>query len=97
VARLVSSVPPGSHLVISHGATDIQAEKMAELSARLDAVMPAGQRPAFRDRAAVSRFFDGLELAEPGLVPATEWRPDPGTTPDPDMPIALWVGVGRKP
>ena len=25
----------------------------------------------------IARFFDGLELVEPGVVPFTHWRPDP--------------------
>jgi len=96
VARLVAAVPPGSYLVISHGASDIEPETMAELSARLNAAMPQGQSPAFRDHAAVARFFDGLELVEPGLVPITEWHPGDETHVDPDVPVAEWGGVGRK-
>ena len=30
-----------------------------------------------RSRAQVARFFDGLELAEPGLVRITQWRSGP--------------------
>jgi S-adenosyl methyltransferase len=30
----------------------------------------------FRDRAAITRFFDGFELVDPGLVRLTEWRAD---------------------
>ena len=26
----------------------------------------------------IIRFFDGLELADPGIVPIHQWRPDPG-------------------
>lgn len=97
VARLVAAVPPGSYLVISHGATDIDPETMAELSQKLSASMPAGQRPAFRDRAGVARFFHGLDLVAPGLVPATEWRAGAGTAANPGIPVALWGAVGRKP
>jgi S-adenosyl methyltransferase len=28
-----------------------------------------------RDRVQVARFFNGLELVEPGLVRVPEWRP----------------------
>jgi hypothetical protein len=28
-----------------------------------------------RDRAQVARFFDGLELLDPGVVTVPEWRP----------------------
>ena len=97
VARLMGPLPPGSFLVISHGATDIEPEMMAAMAARLDKMMPPGQRPAFRDRAAVARFFDGQDLIEPGVVPITRWRPAPGTVVDPGVPIPMWGAVGRKP
>jgi hypothetical protein len=96
VARLMAQAPAGSYLVISHGATDIAAEMMAVMSARLSAVMPCGQKPAFRDRAGVARFFTGFELAEPGLVPITEWRSDGETDVDPGVPVPMWGAVGRK-
>jgi len=97
VARLMAPLPVGSYLVVSQGATDIDPEMMAELSARLDKLMPPGQKPAFRDRAHVSRFFDGLDLIDPGLVPIVRWRPDPGTGTDPGNPVPMWGAVGRKP
>jgi S-adenosyl methyltransferase len=42
----------------------------------------------------VLRFFDGLDLLEPGLVSMTQWRP--GTELNP-APLPMWAGVGRKP
>jgi hypothetical protein len=93
VARLMEPMPPGSFLVISHGATDIEPEMMAALAARLDRLMPPGQRPAFRDRTGVARFFDGLDLIDPGLVQITRWRSVPG----PGISAPSWGGVGRKP
>ncbi|MEV6590040.1 SAM-dependent methyltransferase [Streptomyces acidicola] len=41
-------------------------------------------------------FFDGLDLLAPGVVPITDWRPDPGTAPAQGEVIALG-GVARKP
>jgi hypothetical protein len=41
-----------------------------------------------------TRFFDGLELVEPGVVPAPEWRPD--SPEEPRAPTMAWAGVGRK-
>jgi hypothetical protein len=48
-----------------------------------------------RDRAGITRFFDGLELVEPGVVQADLWR----TAADPSAPskVAVYCGVGRKP
>jgi len=47
-----------------------------------------------RDRAAVTRFFDGLELLEPGVVQPQQWRPEPAV-PGQDQ-VTAWCGVARK-
>ena len=43
----------------------------------------------------VDRFFDGLELLEPGVVPVNYWRPGPGG-PDPARKLQAYAAVGRK-
>jgi hypothetical protein len=43
----------------------------------------------------VLRFFDGLQVADPGVVPIHQWRPDPGTVNPPEVPAL--GGVGKKP
>jgi hypothetical protein len=95
VARTMEALPPGSFLAISHGASDINTAVMADVAGRLKTLMPPGQKPAFRDRAEVSRFFSGLDLLEPGVVPVPEWRPDAGTAVASNIP--MWGGVARKP
>jgi trans-aconitate methyltransferase len=92
VATLLDAVSPGSYLAISHPASDIEAEKMAQMAERLNRMM--AEKVSFRDRAGVARFFDGLELVEPGLVRAQLWRPDSELTAA--SPAALWGGVARK-
>ena len=47
-----------------------------------------------RDRAAVARFFEGLELVEPGLVQVSQWRPLNES--EAAGPSAIWAGVARK-
>ena len=44
----------------------------------------------------VAGFFDGLELAEPGVVTTPRWRPDSGTMDDQPQ-LAVLCGVARKP
>jgi hypothetical protein len=41
------------------------------------------------------RFFDGLELAEPGVIQANRWRPDPED--DTGVTLSNWCGAARKP
>jgi hypothetical protein len=92
VSRLMAALPPGSHLVISHAASDINADELAESIRRYNQRSPNQSTP--RNRAGVTRFFDGLELAAPGVVPIPGWRP---SEPVPSGSVALWGGVGRKP
>jgi SAM-dependent methyltransferase len=92
IKQLIDAVPPGSYLVISHPANDINSPGVGRLASRLNELMPMKLR--FRARAEVARFFDGLELVEPGVVRAPEWRPDSDA--DLDNPAAVWAGVARK-
>jgi SAM-dependent methyltransferase len=92
IRQLMDAVPPGSYLVISHPANDINSPGVGRLASRLNELMPMKLR--FRSRAEVARFFDGLELVEPGLVRAPEWRPDSDR--DLENPAAVWAGVARR-
>jgi hypothetical protein len=91
VATLMDAVGAGSYLVISHPASDIHAEAMAEGSAMMNQSL-AGSI-TFRARAEVATFFDGLELVEPGLVSTTQWQPGYGLD---VKPLPGWAGVARK-
>ncbi len=93
VTALRDAVPPGSYLALSHPALDIEAESMAKMAEVINRAVAA--KVTFRDRAGVARFFDGLELVEPGLVPVPQWRPD--TLAEATSPSAVWGGVARKP
>ena len=86
-------MPPGSYLVLSHPANDIDADKMIEMAKRLNQLM--SQRVDLRNHAEVTRFFDGLELVHPGVVRIPEWRPD--APEDTATPATMWGGVARKP
>ncbi|MFB7273907.1 SAM-dependent methyltransferase [Streptomyces sp. NPDC056244] len=95
VRRLLGALPSGSHLVISHPASDITAAEVAE-SMRVyneRAAAHAAATPRTHDQ--VARFFDGTELLAPGVVSLPRWRPGPDDAPAADIP--MWSGVGRKP
>jgi hypothetical protein len=92
VARLVGALPAGSYLALSHPASDIAAEAMAEMGRRLNRLM--AEKVTFRGCDEVARFFAGLELVEPGLVPVPKWRP--GSDAEAASPAALWGGIGHK-
>jgi O-methyltransferase involved in polyketide biosynthesis len=94
VARLIAAIPAGSYLVISHAASDIAAEEMAEMIRRMNEHLAEGNHVG-RPRELVGQFFAGLELLEPGVVKVTQWRPD--SEAEAAGPTSLWGGVGRKP
>jgi len=93
VARLVKALPAGSYLVLAHPASDIRAAKMAEMTRRVNERM-RGPKATMRDRPAITRFFDGLDLLEPGVVQPQQWRPEPGAL-SPSQ-VTAWCGVARK-
>jgi hypothetical protein len=92
VATLLGALPPGSYLALSHPAKDIDAASMAKMADSLNQMM--AEKVTFRDRPAVARFFDGLDLVEPGMVQASRWRP--ASELEAASPAALWAGVARK-
>ena len=91
--RLMAACVPGSYVALSHAASDIDAAQVAEMIRRLNE--STAEKTTLRDRAGVTRLFDGLELVEPGVIRAAEWRPD--TDLEAASPAALWGGVARKP
>ena len=87
VARVMAAVPSGSYLVLADG-TDNEAANEA-----LDDYKDTGAVPYVnRSTEQLGRLFEGLEMLEPGLVPITQWRPDPDA-----KPVDGYGGIGRKP
>src|SRR6202042_2146210 len=74
VSQFMDAVPPGSYLLLSHVASDIEPEKMAEMGKRLNRLL--AQKGYYRSQAEVADFFAGLDLIEPGVVPVQHWRQD---------------------
>jgi hypothetical protein len=93
VSQLMDACVPGSFVVISHVGGDIDAEQQTEMVRRLNESV--AEKATMRDRGGVTRLFDGLELAEPGVVRVADWRP--GSDLEAASPTGLWGGVARKP
>jgi hypothetical protein len=94
VARLMDAVPPGSFLVICHAPSDIHPDQVAEMTRRYNASGAAQMRPRSRDE--VARFFAGLEVIDPGVVPLAEWLRPGQADAGGSSAIAGYAGVGRK-
>jgi hypothetical protein len=94
VATLMDALPSGSYLAISHSGSDLLSQednaKFAELTRQM-----SHQQYTLRSQAEVARFFDGLDLVQPGLVEAKDWRPSPRD--EVTDVVTLWAGVARKP
>ncbi len=92
VERLVGAVPSGSYLAMNDG-TDT-SEEVVE-AAR---IWNQSANPTYHLRSPdrIARFFDGLELVEPGVVSPPRWRPDPSPAGLP-AEIDSACGVARKP
>jgi hypothetical protein len=94
VARLVQALAPGSYLALSHLAKDVEDQALTETFGRLNEQMR--ESVILRTRDEVARFFDGLDLVDPGVVQLPLWRPDPGTEDTlPARPLPMWCAVGR--
>src|SRR5215469_11533914 len=92
VRQLMDRCVSGSYLVISHPASDIDTQQSAAVVRQVNTSM--AEKMTTRDRASVTRLFDGYELVEPGVVRAPLWRPDSEF--EAATPASLWAGVARK-
>jgi hypothetical protein len=94
VRRLLEGLPSGSHLVLSH---TITSPAMPDVDAAVSYWNQHGT-PWITQRTpeAIARFFDGLDLLEPGVVSCSRWRPE-ATDGDEPAEVAMFGGVGRKP
>jgi S-adenosyl methyltransferase len=91
VDRLMAAVPSGSYLVINDG-TDTNERGVEGARIRSD----AGDPYCLRSPDLIGRFFDGLQLLEPGVVSTPRWRPEPSSTGVP-AELGVFCGVARKP
>jgi S-adenosyl methyltransferase len=94
VARLMDAVPSGSYLVIAHAARDIQTGAIAEMTRRYNELSPVSVTPRTSEQ--VARFFDGLDVIEPGVVPIRQWWAPEADTGG-EGGLAGYCGIGRKP
>jgi len=93
VQQLKQVMVPGSYLVVSHGTGDFDVERS---NAAVAGYNQASAPFVLRSRQEITRFFDGLELIEPGVVQIPWWQPD-GEVSDDSEQIWLYGGIGYKP
>jgi S-adenosyl methyltransferase len=105
VAHLLEALPSGSALCLSHVTEDVDPQGVGRL---VEVYTANGVATQARSRDEVARFFDGLNLLEPGITMAHKWRPEvrvprprngeelPSEAPS-DAEVSLWAGVALKP
>lgn len=89
LARYRARLAAGSAHVLSHATADHDPDIAARAAGTYrDTASPI--TPRTRDE--VAGMLDGLDLATPGLVDATAWRPDRSTTSE---HVGYWAAVGH--
>jgi len=95
VRTLVDALPSGSYVVASHGTAEYAPLEAAGVGR---AYQRGGVPLALRDSGEFAGLvFTGLSLVPPGVVPISEWRPEPGAVPPPRADVGVNRGVARKP
>jgi hypothetical protein len=96
VDRLRDAVPSGSYLALTHATLELGEQSTANAEAQAMWNEKAAVPITPRTRPQIMRFFEGMQVLEPGLVSMTRWRPD--DRPDqPTTEVAGYCGLGRKP
>ncbi|TDC91959.1 SAM-dependent methyltransferase [Actinomadura sp. 7K507] len=90
IGVLGGALPHGSCVAICQltGQTGEGLAALGSLGARRIPGLPHARTPA-----GVRALFAGLELVGPGVVSASQWRPEP--SPWQPGPVDLWCGLGR--
>ncbi|GGX90702.1 SAM-dependent methyltransferase [Streptomyces anandii] len=93
--RYVDALAPGSHLVLSQVTPDLNPEAVEKAAA----LFRRGGTPFFpRPLAEFARFFEGLRLLGPGIIPVTGWRPEPvDVAAQEEGIVPVYAGVAVKP
>lgn len=94
VDRLVGPLPPGSALALSTTTADSAPE---EVNAGVAAYNARGIPTKARTKADVERFFEGLDLVEPGVTLVNHWHPDDAARAVDDAHVHIYGGVATKP
>lgn len=91
--RYVDALPSGSYLVFEDG-TNVVIPDAAQEAEQL---VEKGRAYEYRLRTPeqIARFFEGLEVLEPGVVSVSRWRPTDGPWGVPDE-VDAFGGVGFK-
>ncbi|HEX3648199.1 MAG TPA: SAM-dependent methyltransferase [Pseudonocardiaceae bacterium] len=94
LAEFGGALVSGSYFTMTHG---VQVKEWVDDAADVQRLYQRAPSAAHsRTREQILDLFAGLDVVEPGLVPANDWHPDPETSGDTPLGGLLAI-VGRKP
>ncbi|WP_030247328.1 SAM-dependent methyltransferase [Streptomyces sp. NRRL S-455] len=95
VAELGEALAPGSLLVLTHASYEGIPLPPERAGGAVNVYEDIRNPLIMRSREEITRFFEGYDMVEPGLVAMPRWRPD--TAPEDEDPYAFsgFAGVGR--
>ncbi|MFH8755866.1 SAM-dependent methyltransferase [Streptomyces atroolivaceus] len=98
VAELRDALAPGSLLVVTHASYEGIPLSQEEAGGTVGVYRTIRNPLIMRSRTEISRFFEGFEMVEPGLVAMPEWRPESPEALAQEDPFTYsgFAGVGRK-
>ncbi|GAB2892927.1 SAM-dependent methyltransferase [Streptomyces deserti] len=93
--RYVAALAPGSCLILSQVTPDLSPEAIEQAANHF---RRSGTPFHPRSLAGFSRFFEGLELLGPGVIPVHGWRPEAeDVAAQAEGIVPVYAGVARKP
>ncbi|WP_406412879.1 SAM-dependent methyltransferase [Streptomyces sp. NBC_01614] len=93
--KYVAALAPGSHLILSQVTPDLSP---AAIEKAANHFRHSGTPFFPRSLPEFSRFFDGLDLLGPGIIPVYGWRPEAvDVAAQAEGIVPVYAGVARKP
>lgn len=98
IAELREALAPGSLLIVTHASYEGIPLSEEEAGGAVGVYRDIRNPLVMRSREEISRFFEGYEMVEPGLVSMPDWRPEAPEARAQEDPFAFsgFAGVGRK-
>ncbi|MEN8651837.1 SAM-dependent methyltransferase [Streptomyces sp. 21So2-11] len=96
VATLREALAPGSIVILTHASFEGIPLTEERAGGTVEVYKDIKNPLVMRPREAVSRFFDGFEMVEPGLVSMPHWRPEAPVAQEDPFAFSGFAGVGRK-
>ncbi|MCS0634677.1 SAM-dependent methyltransferase [Streptomyces sp. LP05-1] len=96
VAELRDALAPGSLLILTHASYEGIPLTEEQAGGTVGVYREIRNPLVMRSREEVTRFFDGFELVEPGVVNLARWRPEGPVELEDPYAFSGFAGVGRK-